>query len=289
MQLDPARLHGFVGDGDGDDLLALQVAHVTDGVGQADTALPGDKAIEGGHVIALQRHIERQALHTTADVEQAPGSGIAGGQGNGVGLHVSQFDHGPVGQRMLRRDHGHDAARQRALDIDFPLRGQAVGQPQVGSPFAHPFGHFIGRNHIEGKQDAFVDLAKTGNGIRQEIDSEALRAGHAHIAATQAMQFAQLFDQLHGLHLGLACIRGDLFPRCGRQHAPGAAFEQRSAQFVFELGDLPTDRGRGHVQPGRGFVDRSTADHFKKIAQGYGLHAVELHQPHLCLYSNASC
>lgn len=60
----------------------------------------------------------------------------------------------------------------------------------------------------------------------------------------------------------------------GRQlHAMGTTVEDRSLQFVFQLGDLPADRRRRYVQPlGRG-SDGTRIGCLAKIAQCGEVHA----------------
>ncbi|MNG42226.1 hypothetical protein D3C84_1319760 [compost metagenome] len=50
--------------------------------------------------------------------------------------------------------------------------------------------------------------AKGGDGVRQEVDGKPLGAGHAHVAALQALELAELLHQLAHFQLRLARVAG---------------------------------------------------------------------------------
>ena len=102
-------------------------------------------------------------------------------------------------------------------------------------------------------------LAEFGDGARQKIERQRLAAGDAHGAAAQALQVLDL--RLHALGVAalLAQIIDEYFAGGSKPHAARQAFEQRRAEFLFEIGDAAVDRGGGDIELFGGLADRAGA------------------------------
>ena len=86
---------------------------------------------------------------------------------------------------------------------------------------------------------------------------EALGAGqpHGHVALLAAM--ADLGGDALGLQRGGAGVGGQLASGVAERHAARLTLEQRDAQLVLQLGDLPADRRGRHVLRAGGGGDRA--------------------------------
>ncbi|MCY1417928.1 hypothetical protein D9M71_334740 [compost metagenome] len=110
----------------------------------------------------------------------------------------------------------------------------------------------------------------TGAHVRQyagqQVDRDALDRGDFHVAAVQP---------LHGVELGAHPFKvlqhhghmaGEDLPGRGQTQATGQPVEQRGADFVFQLEDLPVHCRGGDVKASRRLTDGiAVADHVEIV------------------------
>ena len=108
------------------------------------------------------------------------------------------------------------------------------------------------------------------DGTRQQVAGQRFGRGDAHLSAHQS---AQAFDLVaHRLQVAERAphVGGEHFAGRREAHAARQAFEQRRAQFFFQIEDLPVQRGRGKVQRVRRLANRAVAHDGIDIEQDAG-------------------
>lgn len=153
------------------------------------------------------------------------------------------------------------------LQVDAARQGE--GQAEVDRATAHRLGYRLGTEQGDADGDVRVAFAHRLEHAGQQVAGHRFDGGDLHMAGAQALQRVQFGTHaLHVLQDHGDVAREDL-PGSGQAQAAGQAVEQRRADLVLQLEDLPVHRRRGDVQAPRGFADRmAAANHVEVVDRG---------------------
>ena len=115
---------------------------------------------------------------------------------------------------------------------------------------------------------------ESGHRFREEVHRQAVQGGDGHLTADDAAQVVDVAAQPGEVVQGSLRMAQHEPPGVGQPHAVRAPFEQRRAEMVLELQDLPVDGRRGDVQPFRGTADRPFLGHRLEVPQHRRMHPV---------------
>ncbi len=200
-------------------------------------------------------------------IEQLPSADRALRHRDRISGAVAQPQLLAAGQRMILRHHRHQflLKRHQRLETGEKLRPEhhdkvdLEGRERRHRPFM--VDDFQFERHQRMMRAEFGDLP------RQKIECQGLAAGDTHGAAPQALEVLDL--RLHALDFAVlaAQIVDEDLAGGSETHAARPAIEQRRAEFLFQIGNPPIDRGRRDVEPFGGLSDRARTGDLVDIAE----------------------
>jgi len=110
--------------------------------------------------------------------------------------------------------------------------------------------------------------------VWKEPNQQAVERGDAHQPGFLALQLAQIALQQFELVQGRLGVAQGHRAGGGQPQPVRQALEQREAEFLFQLVDLPADGRTGHMQFLGSGADRAGLRHGGKIAQNHCMHAL---------------
>ena len=160
---------------------------------------------------------------------------------------------------MPRRDDGAQAEITDAQLLQIGGTRQGEGQADIRLAAGHRVGNGLRAEAGYADRDARITLTQLFQHAGQQIGGDA---GYRGDLPWPVRSVARQF----GAHtLGVLQydddVAGEDLASGGQAQAAGQSLEQRRADLVFELENLPVDRRGGNVEPARGFADRLAAAH----------------------------
>ncbi|RMS17661.1 hypothetical protein ALP75_205250 [Pseudomonas syringae pv. actinidiae] len=151
-----------------------------------------------------------------------------------------------LGQRMIgRSDDAHRLALMR-VRANLRVGGRVENQADVRLILHHLTNHFVAAADVHDQLDSRVQLGKSGQRLRQTF-KKAFPGHQRYRAAVQAFKRLNRIQQHFLLSQPLAVIGQHLVSRFRGLDPTAMALQQRRAEFLFQLGDLPAHRRRRDV------------------------------------------